>query len=120
MGGWLFIELITFLEDASKQLADYRFKTQKYEQEIATLQANVIRHLKIIFLYFYWNKVSSVNVLMILQVARLDGQVTRYKTAAEEAESREDDLKIEKRKLQREVKPRIHFFRNTCRLSTFH
>lgn len=38
-----------------------------------------------------------------LQVSRLDGQVNRFKTAAEEAESREDDLKIEKRKLQREV-----------------
>lgn len=41
-------------------------------------------------------------------MSRLDGQVTRFKTAAEEAEAREDDLKIEKRKLQREVS----FFEN--------
>lgn len=46
------------LEDASKQLADYRFKTQKYEQEIATLQANV-SFLVQQFLY------KSVFVLML-------------------------------------------------------
>lgn len=38
-----------------------------------------------------------------MQVTRLDTQVQRYKTAAEEAEAREDDLKVERRKLQREV-----------------
>lgn len=38
-----------------------------------------------------------------LQVARLEGQVTRYKTCAENAEKVEDELKAEKRKLQREV-----------------
>lgn len=37
------------------------------------------------------------------QVTRLEGQVTRYKSAAENAEKVEDDLKAEKRKLQREV-----------------
>lgn len=37
------------------------------------------------------------------QVIRLEGQVTRYKSAAESAEKIEDELKVEKRKLQREV-----------------
>jgi hypothetical protein len=39
----------------------------------------------------------------IFQVTRLDTQVQRFKTAAEEAEAREDDLKVERRKIQREV-----------------
>jgi hypothetical protein len=38
-----------------------------------------------------------------IQVARLDSQVVRYKTASEAAEKAEDELKLEKRKLQREV-----------------
>jgi len=66
-----------FEGDITKQIADYRFKTQKYEQEIAALQANV---------------------------TRLDTQVQRFKTAAEEAEAREDDLKVERRKIQRELR----------------
>lgn len=33
----------------------------------------------------------------------MEGQVARYKTAAENAERVEDELKAEKRKLQREV-----------------
>lgn len=37
------------------------------------------------------------------QINRLEGQVLRYKTAAENAEKVEDELKAEKRKLQREV-----------------
>lgn len=37
------------------------------------------------------------------QVTRLEGQVTRYKSSAENAEKVEDELKAEKRKLQREV-----------------
>lgn len=37
------------------------------------------------------------------QILRLEGQVTRYKTAADAAEKVEDELKVEKRKLQREV-----------------
>ncbi|CAH1394553.1 unnamed protein product [Nezara viridula] len=40
-------------------------------------------------------------------VARLEGQVTRYKTAAEAAEKVEDELKLERRKLQREVFERM-------------
>ena len=37
------------------------------------------------------------------QVIRLESQVSRYKQAAENAEKIEDELKAEKRKLQREV-----------------
>lgn len=37
------------------------------------------------------------------QVIRLESQVTRYRSAAENAEKIEDELKAEKRKLQREV-----------------
>lgn len=38
-----------------------------------------------------------------IKVMRLESQVTRYKSAAENAEKIEDELKAEKRKLQREV-----------------
>ncbi|XP_019763980.1 leucine-rich repeat flightless-interacting protein 2 isoform X3 [Dendroctonus ponderosae] len=61
--------------EASKQLADYKFRAQKSEQDVATLQATV---------------------------ARLESQVIRYKTAAEVSEQSEEALKAEKRKLQRE------------------
>uniref|UniRef100_A0A8C6TC37 Leucine rich repeat (in FLII) interacting protein 1b n=1 Tax=Neogobius melanostomus TaxID=47308 RepID=A0A8C6TC37_9GOBI len=37
-------------------------------------------------------------------VTRLEGQVARYKSAAENAEKVEDELKAEKRKLQRELR----------------
>lgn len=63
--------------EASKQLADYKFRAQKAEQDVATLQATV---------------------------ARLESQVIRYKTAAEVSEQSEEALKAEKRKLQREVR----------------
>lgn len=39
-----------------------------------------------------------------VQVTRLEGHVTRYKSAAENAEKVEDELKAEKRKLQREAR----------------
>ena len=57
-------------------MADYKFKLQKAEQDMSTLQATV---------------------------ARLESQVIRYKSAAEASEKAEDELKVEKRKLQREV-----------------
>ncbi|XP_044598981.1 leucine-rich repeat flightless-interacting protein 2 isoform X3 [Cotesia glomerata] len=63
--------------EANKLLADYKFKLQKAEQDMSTLQATV---------------------------ARLESQVIRYKSAAETSEKAEDDLKVEKRKLQREVR----------------
>ncbi|XP_044540575.1 leucine-rich repeat flightless-interacting protein 2-like [Gracilinanus agilis] len=37
-------------------------------------------------------------------IGRLEGQVARYKTAAENAEKVEDELKADKRKLQRELR----------------
>ncbi|MEQ2182216.1 Leucine-rich repeat flightless-interacting protein 2, partial [Goodea atripinnis] len=37
-------------------------------------------------------------------VLRLEGQVCRYKSASENAEKIEDELKVEKRRLQREVR----------------
>lgn len=46
-------------------------------------------------------------IFFVVQVTRLEGQVMRYKSAAENAEKIEDDLKAEKRKLQREVEYRF-------------
>ncbi|XP_020295743.1 leucine-rich repeat flightless-interacting protein 2 isoform X2 [Pseudomyrmex gracilis] len=63
--------------EANKLLADYKFKLQKAEQDTSTLQATV---------------------------ARLESQVIRYKSAAEASEKSEDELKVEKRKLQREIR----------------
>nr|XP_018904187.1 PREDICTED: leucine-rich repeat flightless-interacting protein 2 isoform X3 [Bemisia tabaci] len=63
--------------EANKLLGEYKFKWQKAEQDVSTLQANV---------------------------ARLESQVIRYKSAAETSEKVEDELKIEKRKLQRELR----------------
>lgn len=73
----------------SKQLAEYKFRAQKAEQDVATLQATV---------------------------ARLESQVIRYKSAAEVSEKSEEALKAEKRKLQREVKFVVEFylFKNAC------
>lgn len=43
-------------------------------------------------------------------MARLESQVIRYKSASETAEKVEDELKVEKRKLQREVRGfNLHF-----------
>lgn len=49
-------------------------------------------------------------MMFVTQVIRLEGQVTRYKSAAENAEKVEDELKVEKRKLQREVKFYVFLF----------
>ncbi|XP_012882487.1 PREDICTED: leucine-rich repeat flightless-interacting protein 2 [Dipodomys ordii] len=49
-------------------------------------------------------KTGAFNRLSYLQINRLEGQVLRYKTAAENAEKVEDELKAEKRKLQRELR----------------
>ncbi|XP_055494245.1 leucine-rich repeat flightless-interacting protein 2-like isoform X11 [Leucoraja erinacea] len=67
----------SFKGDANRQISDYKFKLTKTEQEITALEQNIIR---------------------------LESQVLRYKTAAENAEKVEDELKAEKRKLQREVR----------------
>lgn len=65
-----------FLGEANKAINDYKYRLQKAEQEIASLQATL---------------------------ARSETQVIRYKSTAEAAEKAEADLKIERRKLQREV-----------------
>ena len=39
-----------------------------------------------------------------MQINRLEGQVSRYKASADNSEKVEDELKVEKRKLQREVR----------------
>ena len=49
-------------------------------------------------------KITLIDSLFIYkQIIRLESQVKRYKAAAENAEKMEEDLKQEKRKLQREV-----------------
>lgn len=45
----------------------------------------------------------SVIDEIVLQVARLDALSARYKSQSEELERSEEELKMEKRKLQREV-----------------
>lgn len=52
---------------------------------------------------------SNLLSCLGLQIGRLEGQVARYKNAAENAEKVEDELKAEKRKLQREVIHLISF-----------
>lgn len=69
--------IIDLQRDANRQISDLKFKLVKSEQEVAALEQNIIR---------------------------LEGQVTRYKTASEAAEKVEDELKVEKRKLQRELR----------------
>ncbi|XP_037936387.1 leucine-rich repeat flightless-interacting protein 2 isoform X2 [Teleopsis dalmanni] len=61
--------------EANKIISDCKYKLQKAEQEIASLQASL---------------------------ARSETQVIRYKSTAEAAEKAEAELKIERRKLQRE------------------
>uniref|UniRef100_A0A8C7XZU8 LRR binding FLII interacting protein 1 n=1 Tax=Oryzias sinensis TaxID=183150 RepID=A0A8C7XZU8_9TELE len=62
--------------DSSRQINDLKFKLVKAEQDVTALEQNV---------------------------TRLEGHVTRYKSLAENAEKVEDELKAEKRKLQREA-----------------
>uniref|UniRef100_A0A8C0HN84 LRR binding FLII interacting protein 1 n=1 Tax=Buteo japonicus TaxID=224669 RepID=A0A8C0HN84_9AVES len=64
------MHMIDLQRDANRQISDLKFKLAKSEQEITALEQNVIR---------------------------LEGQVARYKTAAENAERVEDELKAEKR-----------------------
>ncbi|KAF7243742.1 Leucine-rich repeat flightless-interacting protein 2 [Varanus komodoensis] len=71
------IHVIDLQRDANRQISDLKFKLAKSEQEITALEQNVLR---------------------------LEGQVARYKIAAENAERIEDELKAEKRKLQRELR----------------
>lgn len=63
--------------EANKLVSDYKFKLKKSEQEVSVLSGTV---------------------------ARLETQLTRYRTSAEEAEKLEDELKADKRKSQRELR----------------
>uniref|UniRef100_A0AAY4DZQ6 Leucine-rich repeat flightless-interacting protein 2 n=1 Tax=Denticeps clupeoides TaxID=299321 RepID=A0AAY4DZQ6_9TELE len=71
------LHFIEMQRDANRQISEYKFKLSKAEQEMATMEQNV---------------------------TRLEGQVSRYKAAADNSEKIEDELKVEKRKLQRELR----------------
>ncbi|XP_039254802.1 leucine-rich repeat flightless-interacting protein 2-like [Styela clava] len=69
--------LLELQREAGKQISDYKFKLQKAEQEIGSCQANIIR---------------------------LETQLQRYKATAEVLEKSEDEMRAEKRKLQRDLR----------------
>ncbi|CAI5653547.1 unnamed protein product [Oreochromis niloticus] len=71
------LHFIEMQRDANRQISEYKFKLSKAEQEMGTMEQNI---------------------------NRLEGQVSRYKAAADNAEKVEDELKAEKRKLQRELR----------------
>ncbi|XP_070566787.1 leucine-rich repeat flightless-interacting protein 2-like isoform X3 [Ptychodera flava] len=71
------LQFIELQRETSKQISDYKTKLQKSEQEKTVLEGNVIR---------------------------LESQVKRYKTQAENIEKVESELKVERRKLQRELR----------------
>lgn len=77
----------------------------KAEQEATASEQNVSGGERTQRPYPHIVRVLPLAWLFVVgfQVTRLEGQVTRYKTAAENAEKVEDELKAEKRKLQREV-----------------
>ncbi|XP_024918189.1 leucine-rich repeat flightless-interacting protein 2 isoform X6 [Cynoglossus semilaevis] len=77
-------QLLELQRETNKQISELKFKLVKSEQDVATLEQNVIR---------------------------LEGQVTRYRSVSERSEASEDELKVEKRKLQRELRAaldRVH------------
>merc|ERR1719384_2568334 len=63
--------------ETKKLLEEYKFRISKSDQEVATLEANV---------------------------QRLESQVVRYKKASETAEMNEENLKSDRRKMQRELR----------------
>ncbi|XP_027862572.1 leucine-rich repeat flightless-interacting protein 2 isoform X13 [Xiphophorus couchianus] len=71
------LHFIEMQRDANRQISEYKFKLSKAEQEMGTMEQNI---------------------------SRLEGQVARYKSAADNSEKVEDELKAEKRKLQRELR----------------
>ncbi|XP_074055190.1 leucine-rich repeat flightless-interacting protein 2 isoform X13 [Macrotis lagotis] len=71
------LQIIEMQRDANRQISEYKFKLSKAEQDMTTMEQNI---------------------------GRLEGQVARYKNAAENAEKVEDELKADKRKLQRELR----------------
>ncbi|XP_037128525.1 leucine-rich repeat flightless-interacting protein 2 isoform X4 [Syngnathus acus] len=71
------LHFIEMQRDANRQISEYKFKLSKAEQEMGTMEQNI---------------------------NRLEGQVSRYKMSADNSEKVEDELKAEKRKLQRELR----------------
>ncbi|XP_068581813.1 leucine-rich repeat flightless-interacting protein 2 isoform X9 [Cebidichthys violaceus] len=71
------LHIIEMQRDANRQISEYKFKLSKAEQEMGTMEQNI---------------------------NRLEGQVSRYKLSADNSEKVEDELKAEKRKLQRELR----------------
>ncbi|KAM9558469.1 leucine-rich repeat flightless-interacting protein 2-like isoform 5-T5 [Salvelinus alpinus] len=71
------LHFIEMQRDANRQISEYKFKLSKAEQEMGTMEQNI---------------------------NRLEGQVSRYKASADNSEKIEDELKIEKRKLQSELR----------------
>nr|XP_019951510.1 PREDICTED: leucine-rich repeat flightless-interacting protein 2 isoform X4 [Paralichthys olivaceus] len=71
------LHVIEMQRDANRQVSEYKFKLSKAEQEMGTMEQNI---------------------------NRLEGQVSRYKAASDNSEKIEDELKAEKRKLQRELR----------------
>ncbi|XP_007579307.1 PREDICTED: leucine-rich repeat flightless-interacting protein 2 isoform X7 [Poecilia mexicana] len=71
------LHFIEMQRDANRQISEYKFKLSKAEQEMGTMEQNI---------------------------SRLEGQVARYKAASDNSEKVEDELKAEKRKLQRELR----------------
>ncbi|XP_068101466.1 leucine-rich repeat flightless-interacting protein 1 isoform X24 [Hyperolius riggenbachi] len=63
--------------DSNRQISDLKFKLTKSTQEITALEQNIIR---------------------------LESQLSRFKASTENAEKVEDELKAEKRRLQRELR----------------
>lgn len=91
--------------DANRQISEYKFKLSKAEQEIGTMEQNVSGRFVGKFLFDYCVRVHGITFYCcVFQINRLEGQVTRYKASADNSEKIEDELKAEKRKLQREVK----------------
>ncbi|XP_034754138.1 leucine-rich repeat flightless-interacting protein 2 isoform X10 [Etheostoma cragini] len=71
------LHVIEMQRDANRLISEYKFKLSKAEQEIGTMEQNI---------------------------NRLEGQVSRYKASADNSEKVEDELKAEKRRLQRELR----------------
>ncbi|XP_060731869.1 leucine-rich repeat flightless-interacting protein 2 isoform X46 [Tachysurus vachellii] len=84
-------DVMEMQRDANRQVSDLKFKLVKSEQEVTALEQNSLTRIYTATFLYLW-------------VTRLEGQVTRYKSAAENAEKVEDELKAEKRKLQRELR----------------
>ena len=65
--------------------------------------------------FIFWGCCAKLTgCVALFQVGRLETQVKRYKSDAERAEGVEDELKQEKRKLQREVSTLIKFKETNC------